>query len=162
MLSERMREALNRQLNAEMYSAYLYLSMAAYYESIGMPGFASWMRVQRLEELVHAMKFFDYVVEAGGRVKLYPIDEPPGEWEGALQPFEAALEHERKVTGLIDSLVGVAREDEDEETFEFLQWYVAEQEEEEESAAAVVERIKAAGDREEELEKLDGELAMRR
>lgn len=162
MLSDRMREALNRQLNAEMYSAYLYLSMAAYYESIGMPGFASWMRVQRLEELVHALKFFDYIVEAGGRVKLHSIDEPPGEWDGALQAFEAALDHERKVTGLIDSLVGAAREDEDEETFEFLQWYVAEQEEEEESAAAIVERIKAAAGREEELEKLDGEFAMRR
>jgi len=161
MLTEKMQDELNGQLNAEMYSAYLYLSMAAHYESIGMPGFASWMRVQRLEELVHALKFFDYIVEAGGRVLLSPFDGPPTEWDGVLGPFEAAYAHEQKVTGLIDALVDVARAEEDEATFEFLQWYVKEQEEEEESASSVVEKIKSAGDSEEELEKLDGELAMR-
>jgi ferritin len=160
MLTDRMLEELNGQLNAEMYSAYLYLSMSAYYESVGMPGFASWMRVQRLEELVHALKFFDYIVEAGGRVVLRSIDTPPAEWEGVPGPFEAACAHERKVTGLIDGLVDIAREEKDEETFEFLQWYVKEQEEEEASASRIVEKIKAAG-ASEELEKLDGELAMR-
>jgi ferritin len=160
MLTDRMVEALNGQLNAEMYSAYLYLSMSAYYESIGMPGFASWMRVQRLEELVHALKFFDYIVEAGGRVLLRPVEGPPVDWEGALATFEAALAHEQKVTGLINGLVDLAREEEDEATFEFLQWYVAEQEEEEESARKIVEKIKAAG-AEDGLEKLDGELAVR-
>lgn len=162
MLSGRMHDALNRQFNAEMYSAYLYLSMAAYYESIGMPGFASWMRVQRLEELVHALKFFDYIVEAGGRVTLETIEAPPGEWEGAQGPFEAACAHERKVTGLIDELVDLAREEHDEEAFEFLQWFVKEQEEEEESAGAILDKVRAAAGSEEELEKLDGELAMRR
>jgi ferritin len=162
MLTDRMQEALNGQLNAELYSAYLYMSMAAFYESIGMPGFASWMRVQRLEELVHAMKFFDYIVEAGGRVLLGPIEGPPTEWEGGtLGPFEAAYAHEQKVTGLINALVDVAREEKDEATEEFLQWYVDEQVEEEESASSVVEKITAAGDSSEELEKLDGELAMR-
>lgn len=162
MLSDRMQDALNGQLNAEMYSSYLYLSMAAFFESIGMPGCASWMRVQRLEEIVHALKFFDYIVEAGGRVLLGPIEGPPTEWEGALEPFEAAFAHEQKVTGLIDALVDVAREEEDEETFEFLQWYVAEQEEEEESVSTVVEMMKSATSSAEELEKIDGELAMRR
>src|SRR5674536_361330 len=100
------------------------------------------MRVQRLEELVHAMKFFDYIVEAGGRVLLRPIDGPATEWEGALGPFEAAYAHEQKVTGLINALV-------DEEV------------EEEGAASSVVEKIKAAGGAEAELEKLDGELAMR-
>ena len=161
MLTDRMQDALNGQLNAEMYSAYLYLSMAAYYESIEMPGFASWMRVQRLEELVHALKFFDYIVEAGGRVLLAPIDVPPAEWDGVLGPFEAAYAHEQKVTNLIDTLVGVARDEKDEQTFEFLQWYVKEQEEEEESASSVVDKIKAAAGSTDELEKLDGELAMR-
>lgn len=161
MLTDRMQDELNGQMNAELYSAYLYLSMAAYYESVGMPGFASWMRVQRLEELVHAMKFFDYIVEAGGRVLLRPIDGPPTEWEGTIGPFEAAYAHEQKVTGLINALVDVAREEKDDATFEFLQWYVKEQEEEEESASSVVEKIKAAGGSTEELDKLDGELAMR-
>jgi len=161
MLTEKMQEALNVQLNAELYSAYLYLSMSAYYESIGMPGFASWMRVQRLEELVHGLKFFDYIVESGSRVLLRPIDGPPTEWDGVLGPFEAAYAHEQKVTGMIDALVGVAREEKDDDTVEFLQWYVKEQVEEEESASSVVEKIKAAGDSVEEIEKLDGELAMR-
>jgi ferritin len=160
MLSERMLEALNGQLNAEIYSGYLYLSMSAYYESIGMPGFASWMRVQRLEELTHAMKFFDYIAE-NGRVRLSAVDAPPGEWEGVLGPFEAALAHERKVTGLIDGLVGLAADEGDGATSEFLAWFVKEQAEEEESAEKVVAMIKAAGGSTEELEKLDGELAMR-
>ncbi len=161
MPTERMLDALNGQLNAELYSGYLYLSMSAFYESIEMPGFASWMRVQRLEELTHALKFFDYVVEAGGRVRLGPIEEPLSEWEGVLGPFEAALAHEKKVTGLIDNLEKVAAEENDDATGEFLQWFVKEQEEEEESARKVVDLIKAAGDEPSELEKLDGELAMR-
>lgn len=160
MLSENMQEALNRQLNAEMYSGFLYLSMSAYYESIGMPGFASWMRVQRLEELTHALKFFDYIAE-NGRVWLKAIDAPPVEWEGVLGPFEAALAHEKKVTGLINDLVEAARGEGDAATEEFLAWYVREQEEEEESAEKVVDMIRAASGSTEELEKLDGELAMR-
>jgi len=161
MLTERMEEALNAQLNAELYSAYLYLSMSAFYEQLVLPGFASWMRVQRLEELIHALKLFDYIVEAGGRVLLRPIDAPPTEWEGAPGPFEAAYAHEQKVTGLINALVEVAKEEEDDATFEFLQWYVGEQVQEEESASSVVEKIKAAQDADAEIEKLDGELAMR-
>jgi len=160
MLTERMQEALNGQLNAELYSGYLYLSMSAYYESINMPGFASWMRVQRLEELVHGLKFFDYVAE-NGRVLLKDIDASPPAWEGVLGPFEAALAHERKVTGLINDLVKVAEEEGDVATKEFLQWFVKEQEEEEESAEKVVNKIKQAGEATEELEKLDGELAQR-
>lgn len=160
MLSEGMQAALNRQLNAEMYSGYLYLSMSAYCESIDMPGFASWMRVQRLEELTHAMKFFDYVAE-NGRVLLEAIGAPPTEWEGVLGAFEATLEHERKVTGLISDLVAMAGEEDDAQTGEFLRWFVEEQEEEEETAGEIVERIKQAGDSEEEIERLDGELARR-
>ncbi len=155
-----MQEAMNGQLNAEIFSGYLYLSMSAYYESIGMPGFASWMRVQRLEELTHAMKFFDYIAE-NGRVRLAAVDAPPFEWDGVPGPFEAALEHERKVTGLINGLVETARSEGDLETEEFLAWFVSEQVEEEETAEKIVDMIKSAGDSTEELEKLDGELAMR-
>jgi ferritin len=160
MLSDKMQEALNGQLNAEFYSGYLYLSMSAYYESINMPGFASWMRVQRLEELSHALKFFDYIAE-NGRVLLKAIEAPPIEWEGAPGPFEAALAHEKKVTGLINDLVEVAVEEGDDATGEFLQYFVKEQEEEEESAEKVVNKIKDAAGSAEELDKLDGELAMR-
>ena len=160
MLTERMQQALNDQLNAEFYSGYLYLSMSAYYESVNMPGFASWMRVQRLEELTHGLKFFDYVAE-NGRVTLKAIDAPETEWKSVLEPFEAALAHEKKVTGLIGDLVKVAEEEGDQATGEFLKWFVKEQEEEEESAEKVVNNIRQAGDAIQELEKLDGELAQR-
>lgn len=156
-----MLKALNGQLNSEMYSGYPYLSMAAYYESINLPGFSSWMRMQRLEELTHALKFFDYIVESGGRVWLDAIEGPPTEWDSQLAPFEAAYRHEQKVTDLINELVKVAREESDGATEEFLQWFVKEQEEEEETAEAVVKEIKEAGDSGEALEKLDGELAAR-
>lgn len=160
MLSEGMQAALNRQLNAEMYSGYLYLSMSAYFEFINMPGFASWMRVQRLEELTHALKFFDYVAE-NGRVVLQAIDAPPTEWNGPLDVFEATLGHERKVSGMIADLVALAGEEGDAGTGEFLQWFVDEQVEEEETAGKIVEKIRQARDSDEELEKLDGELAQR-
>lgn len=162
MLTDRMQQALNDQLNAELYSAYLYLAMSAFFEEIALPGFASWMRVQRLEELVHALKLFDYIIESGGRVGLKAIDKPPFEWEGGpLGAFEAALAHERKVTGLINGLVDVAEEERDADTGEFLQWYVREQVEEEESATTVLSKIQEAEDSPDELERLDGELAMR-
>lgn len=160
VLSRKMQEALTDQLVAEMYSGYLYLSMSAYFESIGKPGFASWMRVQRLEELSHALKFFDYIAE-NGRVLLRGIDGPPTEWGSALAAFEDALAHEKKVTGLINGLLEVAGDEGDEATLEFLQYFVGEQEEEEESAEAVVSKIKAAGDSAEEMDRLDGELAKR-
>ena len=161
VLTERMEKELNVQLNAEMYSGYLYLSMAAYYESIDMPGFASWMRVQRLEELTHALKFFDYIIDSDGRVRLAAVQEPPFEWEGVLAAFEAALAHERKVTDLIGDLVRIADEENDGATRGFLEWFVEEQEEEVETAEKVVAMIKAAGDSADEQELLDGELALR-
>ena len=161
VLTERMEKALNGQINAEIYSGYLYLSMAACYESKNLPGFASWMRMQRLEELIHAMKIFDYVVESGGRVWLEAIEGPPTEWGSPLAPFEAAYAHEKKVTGLINALVDLAREEDDLATEEFLQWFVKEQEEEEESAESVVSKVREAGESIEALEKLDGELATR-
>lgn len=162
MLTEKMQDALNGQLNAEIYSAYLYFSMSAYFESIQLPGFAGWMRAQRLEELVHALKFFDYMVESGGRVWLKPIEGPPTGWDSALAAFEAAYRHEQKVTGLINRLVEIAGQEGDEQTVEFLKWYVAEQEEEEESASTVVQKIKAAGDSASEMAGLDEELGQRR
>jgi len=156
-----MEEALNGQLNAELYSAYLYLSMSAYYHSTNLPGFANWMRVQWAEELKHTLKFFDYIAE-NGRVLLRPVEVPPAEWDSALAPFEAAYAHEQKVTGLINSLVELATSQGDEVTRDFLQWYVDEQVEEEESASEAVEKIRAAADSADELDKLDQEFGQRR
>jgi ferritin len=97
-VGERIVRALNQQLNRELYSGYLYLSMAAYFESLGLRGFANWMKVQSQEELMHAMKFFDYIARRGGRVELFEIEEPPKSWSSPLNAFEYGLEHERKVT----------------------------------------------------------------
>jgi len=158
MISERMEEALNRQLNAELYSAYLYLSMAAYYEASDLPGFANWMRVQAHEELTHAIKFFDYITQRGGRVTLETIEKPPEEWESPVDVSEHVLEHEGKVTGLINDLVDLALEEKDHATYNFLQWFVAEQVEEEESAGEVLRKVKLASESAASMLMVDAEL----
>lgn len=161
MVSEKMRVALNGQMNAELYSAYLYLAMAAYYEDSDLPGFANWMRVQAQEEMTHAMKFYDYLVRRGARVSLDTIEKPPFEWESPLDVSEHVLEHEKKVTGLINDLVNLAVEEKDHATNNFLQWYVAEQVEEEESVGGVLQKVRLAGDSSSALLMVDAELAMR-
>ena len=145
MLSEKMNEALNVQANRELYSSYLYLSMSYYFESINMSGFASWMRVQAGEELVHTMKMLDYVANAGGRAKMLAVEAPQFSWTSPLNAFQHVWDHERVVTGLIHALVDVAVTEKDEATKDFLQWYVKEQVEEEESSDNVLKLVKAAG-----------------
>ena len=142
MISKKMEKALNGQLNAELYSAYLYLSMAAYFESINLAGFANWMRVQNAEEQFHAMKFYDYIIGRGGRVTLSAIEAPPSDWDSPLAVFEATLTHEQKVTGLINNLVDLAIQEKDHATNTFLQWFVNEQVEEESSADKIVQQLK--------------------
>ena len=161
MVSKKMQDALNGQMNAELYSAYLYLAMAAYYEDTDLPGFANWMRVQAQEEMTHAMKFYDYLVQRGARVVLDTIEKPPFEWESPLNVSEHVLEHEKKVTGLINDLVNLAMEEKDHATNNFLQWYVAEQVEEEESVGAVLQKVKLAADSSSGLLMVDSELAQR-
>ncbi|MBW2063477.1 MAG: ferritin [Deltaproteobacteria bacterium] len=161
MLSKTMEKALNDQVNAEMYSAYLYLAMEAYFQSVGLNGFATWMRVQTQEELVHAMKFYDFINERGGRVTLKAIEAPPAEWVSPSAVFQAAYEHEQKVTGLINDLVDLAQAERDHATHNFLQWFVAEQVEEEDSANKVVEKIKLVGEAQGGLFMLDRELGQR-
>lgn len=161
MLKEKIEQALNDQLNAEMYSAYLYLSMSAYFQSLSLGGFANWMRVQAQEELVHAMKFYDFVNERGGRVTLKPIDAPATSWESPLAVFEAAYAHEQKVTGLINDLVNLALGEKDHATHIFLQWFVTEQVEEEDSANEVVQKIKLMGEASGGMFMLDRELGQR-
>jgi ferritin len=116
MLTEKMQKALNSQLNAELYSSYLYLSMNAYFKSVNLDGFANWMYYQAQEELEHSVKFYDFISQRGGKVELMQIEAPPTEWSSPLAVFEATLAHEQKVTGLINDLVDVAHEESDHAT----------------------------------------------
>ncbi len=161
MLSKKMEKALNGQLNAEYFSSYLYLSMAAYFESINLPGMATWMRMQAQEEELHAMKFFDFICDRGGRVTLTQIDAPETQWESPLAVFQAAHSHEQKVTGLINDLVKMAKEEGDAATDIFLQWFVTEQVEEEKSADAVVQKLTMIKDAPHLLLMMDNELGAR-
>lgn len=156
-----MLEALNKQVNAELYSAYLYLSMAAYFESINLRGFANWMKIQAQEEVTHAMKFFEYINERGGRVKLESIEKPPIEWASPLEVFEATYEHEINVTKMINNLVNLAIEEKDHATYNMLQWFVAEQVEEEASADEIRQQLKFIGEDGRGILMLDRELAKR-
>ncbi|MFW6181889.1 MAG: ferritin, partial [Spirochaetota bacterium] len=113
MLTKKMESALNDQVNAELYSAYLYLAMAAYFEGSNLGGFASWMKVQAQEETVHALKIFDYVFERNGQVTLSAIEKPTGEWKSALDAFRAVYSHEQNVSGMIHHLVDIARGEKD-------------------------------------------------
>ncbi|MGD2175394.1 MAG: ferritin [Candidatus Brocadiaceae bacterium] len=161
MLSDRMLQELNAQLNAELYSAYLYFAMAAYLDAEDMAGFASWMRVQAQEETFHAFKFYTYINERGGRARMAAIEEPPAEWGSPLAAFEQVREHEQKVTGLIHHLVDVAEEEKDHGTRAFLQWFVTEQVEEEASAEQIVRQLELVGDSGNGLLMLDRELGAR-
>jgi ferritin len=161
MLSKKMGGAINKQINAELYSAYLYLSMAAYSESMGLQGFSNWFKVQAQEELVHAMRFFDYVCERGGRVTVGAIEAPPVEWKSPLAAFEETLAHEQKVTGLINKLVDLARAESDHATENALAWFVAEQVEEEGSADRIRQKIRLVGAQGEAIYLIDKELATR-
>ena len=154
-------EAFNSQLNAELYSAYLYLSMSASLSSQNLPGFATWMRVQTKEELGHAMKFYDYIIEHSGRVLLKALESPPTDWAGPLAVFEHTCKHERKVTGLINELVNLAKEQGDNASEIFLQWFVSEQVEEEANVGKVLEMVKKAGNSASASQALDRELAKR-
>lgn len=142
MLKEKMLNALNEQINAEQYSAFLYLSMSAYLNDKGLPGFANWMYVQYQEELSHANKFFNYVIERGGRVELKAIEQMPVGWDGIIDIYEATLEHEQHVTSLINNLMEVAIEEKDHASQSFLRWFVDEQVEEEANVSEILDTLK--------------------
>lgn len=161
MLTDKMEKAINGQINAELYSAYMYAAMSMYFESVDMSGAAVWMNSQAMEEVEHAKKFMDYVNERGGRVILEAIERPPMEWESIQDAFEAALAHEEKVSSLINDLVQLAREENDYMTDNFLQWFVAEQVEEEASVGEVVRKLKLAGDSGGGIFMIDNELGRR-
>ncbi len=161
MLSPKMEAALNNQINAEYYSSYLYLSMAAYYDSINLQGFANWMRIQNQEEMFHTMKFFDFVAERGARVTLTAVEAPQTDWESPLAAFEATLAHEQHVTSLVNKLVDLAVEESDHATNNFLQWFVAEQVEEEATADGILQQLRLMKDAPGGLFMMDRELRQR-
>ena len=161
MLTKTVQDAMNEQVSNEFYSAYQYLAMAAYCESVNLPGFAQWMRTQSQEETEHAMKFYDFILDRNGRVVLQAIEGPVIEFGSPLEVFEQALEQEQKVTAMINDLYGLAVKESDYASQAFLQWFVTEQVEEEKNAGDVAETLKMVGDKSEMLFLLDRELGQR-
>ena len=161
MLKKNIEQAINKQINAELWSGYLYLSMSTYFHSINLDGFATWMRVQAQEELAHAMRFYDHVVERGGRVKLTSIEAVPTEWKSPLHAFEETYAHEQKVTGLINNIMKQAVDEKDYATMNMLQWFIDEQVEEEASADEILQKLKLIGNEGSGLFMIDRELAQR-
>lgn len=161
MLSGTMQAALNSQLNAELFSSYLYLSMAANLESKNLKGMSHWFQVQAQEEMIHALKFYNFILSRGGKVVLAAIEGPQTDWAMPLLAFLTAQEHEAKVTGLINNLVDLAITEKDHASNAFLQWFVTEQVEEEASVLAVVESLKLSGDDSSGLFMIDKDLALR-
>jgi len=161
MLDAHVQNAMNEQIKNELYSAYLYLSMSAYCEEASLPGFAHWMRSQAQEEVQHAMKFFKYIAERGGRVVLQAIDQPPGEFESPTAIFAETLAHEEKVTAMIHDLYALSVEQKDYASQVFLQWFVEEQVEEEANATEILETLKRIGDKGHALVMLDRQLGAR-
>jgi ferritin len=161
MISEKMVNSLNDQINSELYSAYLYLAMRAYFESQNLLGFANWMNVQTQEEMVHVMKFYDFINSRNGRVELGAIEKPPVEWASPMEVFEAVYKHEQFVTDRINKLVELAQGLKDHATESFLKWFVDEQVEEEASDVAVIQKLKLMQNAPGGMFMLDNELAQR-
>ncbi|HEX2950180.1 MAG TPA: ferritin [Armatimonadota bacterium] len=161
MISDTMQDALNDQMNFELFSAYLYLSMSAYFQSLNLPGFANWMHVQAQEEMVHVMKFYNFILGRGGRVLLKTIDGPQTDWSAPIAPFEDAYAHEQKVTARINNLINLAIDERDHATNAFLQWFVTEQVEEESNVDAVVRQLRLVGEDKSGLFMIDRELGTR-
>jgi ferritin len=161
MLNAKMEKALNEQINKEIFSSYLYLSLAAYYETLNLSGFAAYYKVQANEEYAHAMKIYDHIHTRGGKVELEAIAKPQVEWAGALDGLKAAFEHEQFISKSIFSLVDLANELKDHSTNTFLNWFVEEQIEEEESALAVVTKLEMIGESKNSLYLFDRDMGKR-
>jgi ferritin len=161
MMNKRVHEGFSEQINHELYSAYLYLSMAAYFHSLNLDGFANWMRVQTKEEMVHAMKFFDHLRDRDARIELGAIDKPKVKWTSPLDAFKAAYEHEKFITGKINDLYKLTEKEADYPAKVLLDWFVNEQVEEEASTSSVVQLLGRIKDSGAGLIMLDKELAKR-
>jgi len=161
MIGKKMQEAINEQIKHELESAYLYLSMVAYFHSEGLDGMAQWMRAQTQEELVHAMEFFDHIRDRDGKVELLPLAQPKREWTSPLQAFQEAYQHEQFISSKIDGLVKLAAAEGDHPASILLQWFVTEQVEEEASTSKVAQMLERIGDSGHGLVMLDRELGTR-
>ncbi|KAF2961025.1 ferritin [Fervidobacterium sp. 2310opik-2] len=161
MISERVLKALNEQVGKEIFSSYLYLSMATYFDSIDLLGFGKWMKVQAREELGHAMKIYEFIYERGGRVELPAIEKPQSNWESPLKAFEAAYNHERFITESINKIYSLAKEENDYATQEFLNWFVKEQVEEEAQTELILKKLQKLQDSPTALYMLDKEAGSR-
>jgi ferritin len=161
MLKQPVQDAINEQINKELYSAYVYLSMSAYCEAINLSGFANWMRMQSREEVAHAMRLYDFLNDRGGRIVLKAIDAPPVDFKSTLDVMQQTLDHERQVTALIEKLYEVALRENDYATQAALQWFITEQVEEEKNASAIVEQLLMVGENRTALLMLDMELGKR-
>ena len=161
MLSKTLEKALNEQLNNEYYSAFLYLSMASYFESANLLGMASWMRMQYEEEVMHAMKIFDMITDMEGRVVLKQVEGPPTEFDSVISVFEKTLKHERNVTKMINGIYALAQKENNYAVQSALQWFIDEQVEEEKSVLEIVNQLKMIGDETTPLLMLDNKLGDR-
>ena len=161
MLSKKMQDALNNQINEEFYSSYLYLSIAANFEEKKLKGFANWFKIQSQEEYGHAMKFYGFIVQTGGVVKLKQIEAPKTSWKSVVEAFKDTLAHEKKITGLIHKLVDLAMQSKDYATNNFLQWFVTEQVEEEATVEEILHKLEMIGDNKGGLYMLDREMGAR-
>ncbi len=161
MIGQRMLDEMNEQIKHETYSAYLYFAMAADFHAKGFDGMAQWMKAQAQEELAHALRFFNHIEERGGRIELQAIDKPQIEWTSPLAAYEAALAHEEFITGRINELVKVSREENDNAAGIMLQWFVSEQVEEEASVSKVIDMLKLVSDSGHGLLMADRELGQR-
>lgn len=160
-MNKKMMDALNEQVNKELFSGYLYLQMVAYFEENALGGFASWFKAQAQEELYHAMKIFDFIHEVGGEVDLQAIEMPKQEFDSPLAIFKEGLEHEKYITKSIHDLVELAIEEKEYAAYEFLQWFVAEQVEEEDNFSTLVDQLTMAGESGAALLMLNANLANR-
>ena len=161
MINEKLEKAINEQINKEIYSSYLYLSMAAYFADLGLMGFSNWMKIQVQEENAHAMGLYDYLIERGGSVELEAIAKPQTTWDNILHVFEATLEHEQFVTKSLNELADVADEVKDRAAASFLQWYIDEQVEEEATASDIINKLKLINSDGNALFMLDKDMAAR-
>lgn len=161
VINQKIESALNKQINEEFFSSYLYLSMSAYFDSKNLQGFANWMSIQSQEEYQHAMKIYDYLMLKGGTVKLDQIGKPKTEWKNPLEVFTETLEHEQHISKCIYDIIDLALEVKDHATHSFFQWFVTEQVEEEATVMKIVEDLKLIGENSNGIFLLDRELGTR-
>jgi len=161
MINKKINDAFNQQINEEIFSSYLYLSMATYFDNQGMTGFSHWFRLQAQEEMFHAMKFYHHIVERGGRVLLKAIQKPEINWESTLSVFKASLKHEQHISSCINDLMDLSTKEKDYASRSLLQWFVDEQVEEEASFTEIIDKLNLAGKQGQMLYMIDRELSAR-